>query len=455
MKLNKLESKFFGEVLRAELGVPVRATLVYQGNTFNLIVVSEIGASGYFTLKYYNAPAYDPEPQSNDDGITTKTWSGNARFGTHPLLEKAWQNRDLVTVQLFPSELPFQHQDSPRLKTRLLFANWHHRGSLVLDRNQVTVRESPITTTEFSLAGFPDFVRSRTPTCIVLSTDDGWNIAVTKENIQTRGSVGHTGVITRSDEGEYTADELDGVLQGLKYFFGFVAGVYVHPTIVIGYDLAKQPVWGAIGRFDQEQPRTPNWFNHSGAVSDGAYLQALFPMFWSKWKKKQSEVIAVIERYLNSNAMVRAGILRDAVATSYAGLEILASMVLRKTITQHSHKYIDQMLSCYEIPHLLLKPSDTPELASLCEHLGVDERRGCQLLGDVRNYVSHPLDREKPAEIKDHHVAALEGDAMKSIYYLYLHDLCQFYLEHAFLKFCGYETGDFRQLQESKRRSGL
>ena len=95
MKLNKLESKFFGEVLRAELGVPVRATLVYQGNTFNLIVVSEIGASGYFTLKYYNAPAYDPEPQSNDDGITTKTWSGNARFGTHPLLEKAWQNRDL------------------------------------------------------------------------------------------------------------------------------------------------------------------------------------------------------------------------------------------------------------------------------------------------------------------------------------------------------------------------
>ena len=88
---------------------------MYQGNTFNLIVVSEIGASGYFTLKYYNAPAYDPEPQSNDDGITTKTWSGNARFGTHPLLEKAWQNRDLVTVQLFPSELPFQHQDSPRL----------------------------------------------------------------------------------------------------------------------------------------------------------------------------------------------------------------------------------------------------------------------------------------------------------------------------------------------------
>ena len=36
MKLNKLESKFFGEVLRAELGVPVRATLAGCGKRGSL-----------------------------------------------------------------------------------------------------------------------------------------------------------------------------------------------------------------------------------------------------------------------------------------------------------------------------------------------------------------------------------------------------------------------------------
>ena len=244
MKLNRLETKFFDEILNAELGVPVHATLEYKGDAFDLIVVPAIDANGYFKLNYYNAPPYDPEPQTNDDGITTKVWSDNAMLGTHPSLEKAWKNRDLGAVQLFPARLPFQHQERPELNARVLFADYGHRGSLVLDKNQVTVRDAPITNAEFCVVGFPDFLRPQSPRSIVLDTGDGWTIVVSKESEQTRDSVSHTGVIAKSDNSEYTRDELDSVLQGLKYFFAFVVGACVHPTVVIGYDSAAQPISG-------------------------------------------------------------------------------------------------------------------------------------------------------------------------------------------------------------------
>ena len=61
MELSSLETKFFKEILKAELDVPVQATLSYENNSLKMIVVPEITPSGYFKLKYYNAPAAEPE----------------------------------------------------------------------------------------------------------------------------------------------------------------------------------------------------------------------------------------------------------------------------------------------------------------------------------------------------------------------------------------------------------
>ena len=61
MELSSLETKLFKEILNAELDVPVRATLKYENNSLEMIVVPEITPSGHFRLKYYNAPAADPE----------------------------------------------------------------------------------------------------------------------------------------------------------------------------------------------------------------------------------------------------------------------------------------------------------------------------------------------------------------------------------------------------------
>ena len=73
MQFNDLERKFFEQILNAELDVPVHATLHYEDELFEVILVPELTGEGEFTLKYYNAPAYDPETRFDESGRGTKT----------------------------------------------------------------------------------------------------------------------------------------------------------------------------------------------------------------------------------------------------------------------------------------------------------------------------------------------------------------------------------------------
>ena len=73
MQFNDLVRKFFEQILNAELDVPVHATLLYEDETFEVILVPELTEEGEFTLKYYNAPAYHPETRCDESGKGTKT----------------------------------------------------------------------------------------------------------------------------------------------------------------------------------------------------------------------------------------------------------------------------------------------------------------------------------------------------------------------------------------------
>lgn len=483
MELNGFEGKFFDQILKAELCVPVHATLEYEDETFEIILVPELTEEGEFTLKYYNAPAYDPEPQCNESGIGTKTWSIDSAFGLHPTLVRAWLNNFPVTVQMHPSPLPFKPGQPPKLGAMVRYAEGRNRGALSLDRNQVTVQGSPLKKVEFCIVEFPEFMspsRRRDSVAgigtperevlqsiasrlednatinikpsahhIVLDSGNGWKIRLTRDEKPTRGLIGHTGLIERSEGGEYGTDELGDLLNGLKYFFAFVAGAYCHPTVVIGYDSQNRPVWGQIGRFAAARHRLPNWFNN-GSVRMGHALEELFPSFWNRWIDHKDAMVAVIECYVHSNAMRKAGVPNDAVAKSYAGLEILASLTLKKTIDGSTSKEIHQVLCKQQIPHFLLTQDKTPTMARLSKDLGESEMRGAHLLGGVRNYVAHPLDRDLPAEVKEKYLKYLDADPVN---YPYLHDLSQFYLEYALLNFFGYETsGSYRQLLETMQQ---
>ncbi len=480
MKLNKLESRFFDQILNAELGIPVHAQLEHGDDTFEVILVPELNEDGQFVLKYYNAPQYEPEPRTNEAGVNTKSFTDDEAFGRHPSLKQAWLDSSQIAVRMRSSQLPFKPGLSQKLKATVLYAGLHHRGSLGLEANQVTLQESSLQRAELSLVGFPDFESPSRPfisaidlsqqerEClqslatrlgdnasisirpasrhITLDSKDGWTVKLTRDDQRTRDMVGHTGLIERTNGQVFESEELSNVLDVLRYFFVFVAGGYCHPTVVVGYDPSSRPVWGEIGQFSNVRHSFLNWFNNSNTVCEGTALEDLFPMFWTKWMNHKDEMVAVLECYAHSNAMRRAGVPKDAVAKSYAGLEILASLVRQNTIPYHPSKEVHRVLSCFKVPNLCLNQGKTPVMARLFEDL-LDEPAfsGAYLLGKVRNYVVHPLELGAQAEVKQKYLKYLDVDSGN---YFYLHDLSQFYLEYVFLKFLGFEVGDnHRQLQ--------
>ena len=122
--------------------------------------------------------------------------------------------------------------------------------------------------------------------------------------------------------------------------------------------------------------------------------------------------------------MRQAGIPADAVAKSYAGLEILVGLHSGKTIRGHSAKLIDKQLQELDIPHRLLCKSQNPVTYSLGkEILEENSSLGAYLLNEVRNYVAHPLDTKCEARIKRALRRNLDTDMPQ---YSDLHDLSQF-----------------------------
>ena len=360
------------------------------------------------------------------------------------------------------------------------YAETLNRGALRLKGNQARARGSLLKRAEFFIPEFPEFISPGrrqisvagigTPEReilqslasrldehssiavkppahhIVLDSGNGWEIRLTRDEQLTRGLVGHTGLIEDGGGREYSVDELEDMLEGLKYFLAFAAGAYCHPTVVIGYDSQDRPAWGQIGRLAATGHDFKTWFSNVN-VRYGPVLERLFSSFWSSWTNDKDGMAAVIECYVHSNSMQKAGVPDDAVAKSYAGLEILASMKLKRTIRGDSSKDIHKVLSGYEIPHLHLTLEKTPAMTRLSEDLGEIERRGCYVLGDVRNYIVHPLDPSRPAEVKEKFLKYLDADVEN---YFYLHDLSQFYLEYALLKYLGCEPGSsYRKLLET------
>ena len=481
--LNGLETMFFTEILNAELDVPVHATLEHVEDTFNIIAMPEIDAEGYFVLNYSNAPEYEPETHFGEGGVGYKRYSFGEGSGEHPLLQQAWVRRDPVRVQLKPTPLPLPRRLNPKLDAKMLIAGMGHKGKLRLDNNQVTVQQSLLKRAEFCIVDFPDFITPGrmwatseigeiqqelesiarklsdgtkitvgSPPRIVFDTWDGWKITITKDEEQTRDRISHTGVIERDDGSEFSSDELTELLECLRHFFAFTAGAWRSPSVVIGYNSEKLAVWGEIGRFNCYRQQWPTWFDHNGSSREGCDLEGVFPRFWCRWKEKRDEITAVIKCYVLSHRMRETGLIGDAVAKSYAGLEMLASLVSGKTISHDPAPKIGEVLLKNDIPNCHLEEASHPITTRLCDELNVTAREGTYLLNEVRNYVTHPLKRGTSATIKSEALEQLDSDWMQ---YSYLHDLSQFYLEYLFLRFCNCDFNEHSRLLREVREARI
>ena len=353
------------------------------------------------------------------------------------------------------------------LDAKVQLAGMGHKGRLRLENNQVAVQKSRLKKAEFCIVDFTDFI---TPgrlwatseigdihqeleslagklsdgtkitvgslPRVVLNTWDGWKVTLTKDEGQTRDLISHTGVIEKKDGRDFGSDELVEILDGLTLYLSFAVGAWCYPTVVIGYnsDIRRHwGVWGKVGRFNSKRQDWHSWFDHNGTSRQGSDLEWIFLHFWRRWKEKRDEIKAVVQCYVYSNRMRETGLLGDAVAKSYAGLEMLASLVKEDTIETKSASEIASVLCDEQVPNRGLQEDRHPVTYRLCRKLGLEETKGAYLLNKVRNYVVHPYEPKTSATIKDRFLKYLDPDVLQ---YMYLQDLSQFYLECLFLKYC-------------------
>ncbi len=128
----------------------------------------------------------------------------------------------------------------------------------------------------------------------------------------------------------------------------------------------------------------------------------------------------------------------------------MASLTSGETIDRNSAGKIDHELSKYDVPLRLVSDLSVASFSEVCDELRVGSYKGAYLLNKIRNYAPHPLDTTKNAGIKSEVQAFLRG---RRVPLVYLHDLSQFYFEHLFLSYCGFEHtrsrmefGRYRQL---------
>ena len=331
MELNTLERTFFDSVVRVQLDFPMNATLKVQEETIDAIVVPEINSNGQFRFKYFNATPYRPPSK---DGVLT--FVDNEMFGAHPSLQKAWFQNEEVIVTLKKSETFPPREISFHIRVKVLFAASGHTGGLALDRNTIVLEENTLTEARFSLLNFPDFlcgqltpspaffenaeelvenelpdgwslVLKPPPSRIVLDGNEGWAVTLTKEEMETRGSVTHMGAFTFHDGRKFGTEELNEILTGTGSFLAFVAGHFCLPTVLVGYNENRSAVWGRVYGFPSAQDKSLNWFVNDHDVPQGAYLVRLFPKFWEKWKAKKEEISQAIDLYIRSISSKQTG----------------------------------------------------------------------------------------------------------------------------------------------------
>ncbi|MCY4577916.1 MAG: hypothetical protein OXD31_02610 [Chloroflexi bacterium] len=485
MKLNRLENRLFENLLRAELDVPFRATVSVGRDDVDLVLEPSIDSHGYFGFDYFNA--------INDMKDLTGKQGLRLLVGIHPELDRAWKTQEDVTIQYRVHSPPFHQQTTVKLPAKVEYVTSGNRGRLHLEKNIVRRGNTGLNSADFCIVDFPDFrtpgkqmksvekvIGSRkeelseiaddlgddasinvkpAPHHVVLYSDDGWKITITRDDEETRGLVSHTGQIERYNNDDFSENELLDILELLKYFLAFAAGTYCHFTTVVGYGPNKRLIWGMIGKFEGERRRFTNWFGASHSMMDGIVLERLFPSFSHKWQEKRDELIAAIECYVHSNSMRLAGIPADAMTKSYAGLEIVAGLLSGRTPRNDGGDVVDAQLCKVGIPDHLLCESDNPITYGLCKTLIQKERcdecnHGAHLLNDVRNYIAHPLDPKikNAATIKQKFRARLDSESQT---YFVLHDLSQFYLEYLLLALCETLVWERRRLMESREREGF
>ncbi len=299
----------------------------------------------------------------------------------------------------------------------------------------------------FHLANWPhvhgSFVRfndsSRKPIAIAgrfeLRVDD-WQVVIDPvhnhseltEAIGEAGGFGitHVGLLSRSSQKFFDADEAENILLALTYFFAFARGGWSGPFLPVGFDTQMGKVWWNFGlSLCDRWKDTDNWFGHESGKS----LTQLWPMFFQRWQDENWKNTLKTAIWWYVAGAEQAGGSDAALIVAQAGLELISWVKLVETEKVLSPADYEKLRAGEKLQLLVeamkMNTDIDPSRKALLE-LAADQGWSTApwAIAAVRNGLIHPKKREH-----------LDGQGM-AVYEAYT--VAMHYFELAILYVCGY-----------------
>lgn len=231
----------------------------------------------------------------------------------------------------------------------------------------------------------------------------------------------HTGTIVRTDDKQFSSDELKSFLSTLHLFLSFARGSYCGLTYLSGHDTRRNRVWEQWGTYQVEpwQRELPSWLDPGGSHQ----LSSVFVGFQMLLNDpaKSDAVSKVVQWYLRCNESNEPEV---GVVLSHAALERLSYLI-------NGPKVHQQFEGDWMADALRANGVD-PSLPVECSKLSALDKthrwsHGPHALTVIRNDLVHPDNRSGPF----HHEAIREAQSLG------LH-----YIELILLRMSGF-TGQF------------
>jgi len=270
----------------------------------------------------------------------------------------------------------------------------------------------------FSLFNFPDVmgpvvrtkrgtVRRATAGRLVLKSDEWFVVFDPSHDLRdklrlarARGAhfVSHAGIVGRSDDSTFSADEVEELMEGLYFLISFALGRRTGPVLPYGiYKGRERPAWThwSVRSTDPVRSRA-TWFDPHYPES----LNDLFGPFLNLWRQPESRRVlrSVVSWYVQAhdpdpieNAIVSAQIAMEALAECFPHRPELDDPSLGKDVAGRQARLLKRAQIPLAIP---------PELAAL-EKAGGSQvwKNGPHATTSLRNDIVHPDKRHRwPSE---------------------------------------------------------
>ncbi len=192
-------------------------------------------------------------------------------------------------------------------------------------------------------------------------------------------AITHQGIISRTDEKTYSAEEAGDLLDALDHFLSFVCGSCCSLATVTGFDSEGNEAWKRWGSHHVSPWRCcRSWFDItvSGALVD------MFPVFWAKFIANKKDLCRAVDLYVGAN---EAEVIDVSLILTQAALELLSYLTVGSKSGRKTGQWIADSLGnagiCHRIP-IGFKALEALRKREGCHH-------GPHTIVQLRNSVTH------------------------------------------------------------------